>query len=225
MIDNDALTKIDFNLLSVNHYFKKNVFKGVDNKFPTLISGQNLIFISNINSEKYLNFFDLVSVDDGSFVTESFSLIDDNNKISLSQYAYFIVFISLVFWIILKIFSFKDFIKGLILYDDNNIYFNNKSAVISSNEKDLISYLSENIFITAPQVNKIISDQEFAKSHFTSLRTKLVDGLNNKLFLLTNSKNCIIQTKHPEDNRIKVYKADSSIIKRKIGFLSFLFRF
>ena len=70
----------------------------------------------------------------------------------------------------------------------------------------------------------IISDQKFAKSHFTSLRGKLVKSLNEKLQILTNNKNCIIETKHPKDNRIKVYKADSSTIKRKISFVSFLFK-
>ena len=128
------------------------------------------------------------------------------------------------FFVILKIFSFKDFIKGLILYDESNIYFNNESASITVSEKELISYLSKNLFITAPQVNGIISDQKFAKSHYTSLRNRFVDDLNEKLFQLTNNKNCIIETKHPKDNRIKVYKADSSIIKKKIGFLTFLFK-
>ena len=103
----------------------------------------------------------------------------------------------------------------MILYDESNIYFNNQSAPITIKEKQLISYLSENIFITALQVNTIISDQEFAKSHFSSLRSKLINGLNEKLFGLTNNRNCIIETKHPKDNRIKVYKADSSTIKRK----------
>ena len=128
------------------------------------------------------------------------------------------------FWIILKIFSFKDFIKGLIFYDENNIYFNNQSVVLTPNEKELISFLSENIFITAPHVNEIISEQKFAKSHFTALRAKLIKDLNEKLFLLTNNKKSIIETKHPKDNRIKVYKVDSSVIKRKIGFLRFLIK-
>ena len=123
-----------------------------------------------------------------------------------------------------KIFSFKDFIKGLILYDENSVYFNNESVSITSNEQSLISYLSENPFITAPQVNRIISDQQYAKSHFTSLRNKLVNDLTKKLFILTKNEKCIIETKLPEDNRIKAYKADSSIIKKKISFLNFLFR-
>ena len=84
--------------------------------------------------------------------------------------------------------------------------------------------MSENIFITAPRVNEIISDQKFAKSHFTSLRAKLVKNLNEKLHTLTKNKSCIIETKDPNDNRIKIYKADSSIIKKKIGFLTFLFK-
>ena len=38
------------------------------------------------------------------------------------------------------------------------------------------------------------------------------------------NKKCIIETKLPEDNRIKAYKVDSSIIKKKISFYTFLFR-
>ena len=84
--------------------------------------------------------------------------------------------------------------------------------------------MSEKPFITAPHINSIISDQQFAKSHFTSLRNKLVGDLNQKLFQLTRNEKCIIETKDPKDNRIKVYKADSSIIKKKISFFTFLFR-
>ena len=223
LIDRDNLIRINFNSLTATNYFQKNFFLGIDNKFPTFIKGQKLFYISNVNGIKYLNFFDLKSVDK-NFSSDTFSLLAEDKQISLEKYILFGVFIFFAFWVILKIFSFKDFIKGLILYDDNNIYYNNQSTLITIKEKQLISYLSENIFITALQVNTIISDQEFAKSHFSSLRSKLINGLNEKLFSLTSNKNCIIETKHPKDNRIKVYKADSSTIKRKISFLTFLFK-
>ena len=223
LIDNDNLTRINFNSLKATNYYQKNFFLGIDNKFPTFIKGQKLFYISNINGTKYLKFFDLKSIDK-NFESETFSLLAENKEISVEQYIFFGVFIALVFWIILKMFSFKDFIKGLILYDENRVYFNNESVSITSNEQSLISYLSENPFITVPQVNRIISDQQFAKSHFTSLRNKLVMDLNKKLFILTKNEKCIIETKLPKDNRLKAYKADSSIIKRKISFFTFLFR-
>ena len=223
LIDTDNIIRINFNSLTVTRYFQKNFFLGIDNKFPTFIKGQKLFYISNLNGTKHLNFFDLKSIDK-NFESETFSLLAEDKQISLEKYLLFGVIIFFIFWVILKIFSFKDFIKGLILYDDSNIYYNNQSATITTKEQELISFLSENIFITAPEVNMIISDQKFAKSHFTSLRTKLVNSLNEKLYILTNNKRCIIETKHPKDNRIKVYKADSSIIKRKIGFIRFLIR-
>ena len=222
LIDNDKLTRINFNSLTVTNYIQKNFFLGIDNKFPTFINSQNLFYISNLNGTKYLNFFDLKSIDK-NFKNETFPLLVENKQISFEKYLLFGVLIFFAFWLILKIFSYKDFIKGLILYDESNIYYNNQSTLITIKEKQLISYLSENIFITALQVNTIISDQEFAKSHFTSLRSKLIKGLNEKLYGLTNNKNCVIETKHPKDNRIKVYKVDSSTIKRKISFLTFLF--
>ncbi len=223
ILDNNKLIKIDFEKLSVTDYSQGISLFNVDNKYPTFINNQSLYYISSLNGEKVLSSFDLASIDD-RFNTETFPLIMDESKISLVQYLFFGLFIAFVFWIILKIFSFKDFIKGLILYDENNIYFNNNSILISPKEKQLISFLSENPFITAPQVNTIISKQNFAKSHFTSLRNKLINNLNHKLFQLTKIEKCIIETRHPKDNRIKAYKADSSIIEKKIGFLRFIFK-
>ena len=223
LLNNAYLTKIDFVNLTFSNYSKGKGFSGVDNKYPSFIDDQKLYYISDLNGEKLLNSIDIASIDN-EFNSETFPLIINESKISAIQYILFAFLISFVFWTILKIFSFKDFIKGLILYDENNIYFNNDSVSITKNEQSLISYLSEKPFITAPEVNSIISDQQFAKSHFTSLRNKLVGDLNEKLFMLINNKKCIIETKHPKDNRIKVYKADSSIIKKKISFITFLFR-
>ncbi len=223
LLNNAYLTKIDFVNLTFTNYSRGKAFSGVDNKYPSFIDNQKLYYISDLNGEKLLNSIDIASIDN-EFNLETFPLIINESKISLTQYVFFGFLIAFVFWIILKIFSFKDFIKGLILYDENNIYFNNNSVLITKNEQSLISYLSEKPFITAPQVNSIISDQQFAKSHFTSLRNKLIGDLNEKLFMLTNNKKCIIETKLPEDNRVKAYKADSSIINKKISFLNFLFR-
>ena len=223
IVNNKHLTKIDFENLTFTNYSRGKAFSGVDNKYPSFIDDQKLYYISDLNGEKLLNSIDIASIDN-EFNSETFPLIINESRISVTQYVLFGLLIAFVFWIILKIFSFKDFIKGLILYDENNIYFNNDSVSITKNEQSLISYLSEKPFITAPQVNSIISDQQFAKSHFTSLRNKLVGDLNQKLFQLTRNEKCIIETKNPKDNRIKVYKADSSIIKKKISFLNFLFR-
>ena len=222
IVNNKCFTKINFENLTFTNYSKELGFSGVDNKYPSFIDDQKLYYISDLNGEKLLNSIDIASIDN-EFNSETLPLIINESKISVIQYVLFGFFIAFVFWIILKIFSFKDFIKGLILYDENNIYFNNDSVLITKNEQSLISYLSKKPFITAPQVNSIISDQQFAKSHFTSLRNKLIGDLNEKLFTLTNNKKCIIETKLPEDKRIKAYKADSSIIKKKISFFSFLF--
>ena len=217
------LIKIDFELLTFTIYYKKIFSPLVDNKYPTFIKNQTLYYISNLNGKKHINSFDLNQINK-NFEAKTFSLLDNDSEIPLQQYVLFVLFIAIVFWIILKIFSFKDYIKGLILYDEKYIYFNNQTVLVNEQEKELISFLSSNSFISATKLNTIISNQEFTKSHFTTLRNKLVMGLNQKLFFLTKKKNCIIEIKHPKDNRIKAYKANSSIIKKKISFLSFLFK-
>ena len=220
---NKNLIKIDFESMMFTIYYKKMFSPLVDNKYPTFIKNQTLYYISNLNGIKHINSFDLNQVNT-NFESKNFSLLDKESEISFLQYVLFGTFIILLFWTVLKIFSFKDYIRGLILYDEKTIYFNNKRVSVSKEEQQLISFLSTNNFISAPKLNLIISSQEFTKSHFTALRNKLITGLNQKLFLLTKNKNCIIETKHPKDNRIKVYKADSSIIKKKIGFITFLFK-
>jgi len=223
LIYNNNITKIDFISLTFTIYYKKIFMSMVDNKYPTFIRNQTLYFISTIDGEKQLNSFDLKRINK-NFESKTFSLLDDESEISFLQYVLFGTFIILLFWTVLKMFSFKDYIRGLILYDEKTIYFNNKRVLVSKEEQQLISFLSTNNFISAPKLNLIISKQEFTKSHFTALRNKLVTGLNKKLCTLTANESCIIETKHPKDNRIKVYKADSSIIKKKIGFITFLFK-
>ena len=220
---NNNLTTIDFESLTFTIYDKKMFSPMVDNKYPTFIINQNLYFISTEAGQKQLYTFNLDQVNK-NFESKTLSLIIDDSSLSYKQYILFGLFIAIVFWIILKIFSFKDYIKGLIIYDEKYIYFNNETVLVNKQEQQLISFLSSNSFISAPKLNIIISTQKFTKSHFTALRNKLVNGLNQKLFLLTKNKECIIQTKHPNDKRIKVYEADSSIIKKKISFLSFIFR-
>ena len=220
---NNNLIKIDFESLMFTIYYKKMFSPLVDNKYPTFIKNQTLYYISNLNGIKHINSFDLNQVNT-NFESKTFSLLDKDSEISFLQYVLFGTFIILLFWTVLKIFSFKDYIKGLVLYDEKCIYFNNDRVLVNKEEQQLISFLSSNTFISAPKLNLIISNQKFTKSHFTALRYKLVNTLNHKLFLLTKNKECIIQTKHPKDNRIKVYKANSSIIKKKISFINFLFR-
>ena len=103
----------------------------------------------------------------------------------------------------------------MILYDESNIYFNNQSTPITIKEKQLISYLSENIFITAFQVNMIISDQEYAKSHFTSLRSKLIKALMKSFLVLLITKIVLLKLNIQRIIELKFIKADSSIIKKK----------
>ena len=220
---NNNLIKIDFESLMFTIYYKKMFSPLVDNKYPTFIKNQTLYYISNLNGIKHINSFDLNQVNT-NFESKNFSLLDNESEISFLQYVLFGFFIILFFWTVLKIFSFKDYIRGLILYDEKTIYFNNERVSVSKEEQQLISFLSTNNFISALKLNLIISKQEFTKSHFTALRNKLVIGLNKKLYTLTANESCIIETKHPKDNRIKVYKADSSIIKKKIGFITFLFK-
>ena len=139
----------------------------------------------------------------------------ENILISLIGFAFF--------WIILKLFLYKDHIKALLLFDDKAIYFKNNAVDITLNEKKFIKILSENNFISAPQVNKIISSKNYSKSHLTSIRNEFIGDINSKLYDLTGNKTSVIETKHPGDNRIKAYKTNINSFKPKTSFIKFIF--
>ena len=91
------------------------------------------------------------------------------------------------------------------------LYFNNEIVAVNKEEQQLITFLSSNNSISALELNHIISNQEFTKSHFTALRHKLVLGLNKKLYNLTNNESCIIETKNPNDSG-KIFAWDNKVI-------------
>ncbi len=222
LVENDSIIKIDFNEMRYSSFKSDSIKFNIDNKFPTFIFDEKIFYISGNNGLKALEHIDLNLLDQPTFKSSTFSIVSEKRDNSIEN-----ILISLIavffFWIILKLFLYKDHIKALLLFDEKAIYFNNSSFEITLKEKKFISILSENNFISAPQVNKIISFKNYSKSHLTSIRNEFISDINSKLYHLTGNKTSIIETKHPDDNRIKAYKTDSNSFKPKISFIKFIF--
>ena len=222
LMENDSIIKFDFNNMSYTSFKNNNKKFNIDNKFPTFIVDESIFYISGNNGSKMLEKINLNSLDQSAYATSTFPIISEKRDNSIEN-----ILITLIgfifFWIILKLFLYKDHIKALFLFDDEAIYFKNSSIEISPKEKKFISMLSENNFISAPQVNKIISSKKYSKSHLTSIRNEFIGDINSKLFNLTKNKTSVIETKHPDDKRIKAYKADTNNFKPKISFIKFIF--
>ncbi|MAV05254.1 MAG: hypothetical protein CMC31_06340, partial [Flavobacteriaceae bacterium] len=139
--------------------------------------------------------------------------------------SYFAVILAaLLCWISYRLFTFKDHLKGLVLFDEKRIYFNQNSSLISNKQLRLIQYLGKKSFISSSELNNIISSKKYVKSHFTLLRTEFIESINIILKNVTDSKrNLIEEIKDPLDKRYKVYKINAQISKRE-SFLSFVFK-
>jgi len=224
LIEKDSIVKFDFNRMSFTSYKKNNLNINIDNKFPTYIIDENLYFMSVENQKNTLESINLNSLDSSDFILSTLPIIEQKKDRS-----YEIILVSvlgfLFFWIILKLFLYKDHIKGLLLFDDKIIFFKNRSIKATSTEINFISDLSNNNFISASQINKIISSKKYSKSHLTSVRNNFINEINSKLYHLTGEKQSIIETKNPYDNRIKVYKTNINNFKPKTSFIKFLFKF
>jgi len=222
LVESDSILKFDFNDMSYTSYKNFNAKVNIDNKFPTFIVDKSIFYISGNNGIKTLDQIDLNSLDQSIYSKSTFPIVSEKRDNSIEN-----ILIALIgfafFWIILKLFLYKDHIKALLLFDEKAIYFKNNSVEISSKEKKFFTLLSENNFISAPQINKIISSKNYSKSHLTSIRNEFISDINSKLYDLTGNKTSVIETKHPEDNRIKAYKTDANSFKPKISFIKFVF--
>ena len=222
LVENDSIIKFDFNEMSYSSFKSDSIKPNIDNKFPTFIVDQSIFYISGNNGSKTLDHIDLNSLDNSDFRTSTFPIVSEKRDNSIENILIGL-FGVILFWIILKLFLYKDHIKALLLFDDKAIYFKNNSVEISLKEKKFITLLSENNFISAPQVNKILSSKNYSKSHLTSIRNEFIGEINSKLYVLTGNKTSVIETKHPDDNRIKAYKTDVNSFKPKISFIKFVF--
>jgi len=222
LVESDSILKFDFNDMSYTSYKNFNAKVNIDNKFPTFIVDKSIFYISGNNGIKTLDQIDLNSLDQSVYSKSTFPIVSEKRDNSIEN-----ILIALIgfafFWIILKLFLYKDHIKALLLFDEKAIYFKNNSVEISSKEKKFFTLLSENNFISAPQINKIISSKKYSKSHLSSIRNEFISDINSKLYDLTGNKTSVIETKHPEDNRIKAYKTDANSFKPKISFIKFVF--
>ena len=222
LVENDSIIKFDFNDMSYSSFKSDSIKPNIDNKFPTFIVDEKIFYMSGNNGLKNLDYIDLNSLDKSVFTTSTFPIISEKRDNSIDNILIGLLGVTL-FWIILKLFLYKDHIKALLLFDEKAIYFKNNSVEISIKEKKFIKLISENNFISAPQINKIISSKNYSKSHLTSIRNEFISDINSKLHQLTGNKTSVIETKHPDDNRIKAYKTDINSFKPKTSFIKFVF--
>ena len=221
LVENDSIIKFNFNEMSYSSFRSNKTNTHIDNKFPTFIIDEKIFYISERNSLKTLDYLDLNSLEQSEFTSSNYPIISEKRDNSIQN-----ILITLAgfffFWIILKLFLYKDHIKDQLLFDEDSIYFKNNSVDITLKEKKFINLLSENNFISAPQINKILSSKNYSKSHLTSIRNEFITDVNSKLFNLTGNKTSIIETKYPDDNRFKAYKTDINSFKPKINFIKFI---
>ena len=204
-MESDSILKFDFNDMSYTSYKKNNAEVNIDNKFPTFIVDEKIFYISGSNGLKILDHINLNSLDQSVYSKSTFPIVSEKRDTSIENILIALIGV-IFFWIILKLFLYKDHIKAQLLFDEKAIYFKNNSVEITLKEKKFITLLSNNNFISAAQINKIISSKKYSKSHLTSVRNEFISNINSKLYDLTGNKNSVIETKHPNETELKHIK-------------------
>ena len=127
-------------------------------------------------------------------------------------------------WVAYKLFVFKDFLKGLVLYDETKIYYEDKSSLMNPKQIRVIKPLQSKGQLTSKSLNEIISDKKFVKSHFTALRNEFISEINMLYKNVTSTQSDLIEeAPDPNDKRYKIYKITQQVTEKE-SFFSFLFR-
>ena len=217
---NDRAVLFDFQKDTLTSYYKKGLFNNINTKKPVFEFNDTLFFIKKTSQSEFLSKLPLGVLDE---ITPELYQISYKEIIPL-QWFFVIFFILLICWTGYRLFVFKDFLKGLVLYDENRIYFEDKSALLSSEQISAIKALHLQGQLTSYELNEIISSKKFVKSHFTALRTEFIKEANEIYKKVTGTKlNLIQEVKDPKDKRYKIYKITQQLSPKE-SFGSFLFR-
>ncbi len=217
---NDGAVFFDFERDTAISYQKKGLFKNINTKKPVFEFKDTLFFIKETAQYSSLAKFPLSNL---KKIRPEFYQISYKKELPFQLFLT-ILLVLLVCWTAYKLFVFKDFLKGLVLYDENRIYFENKSALLSPEQILAIKALHLQSQLTSFELNKIISSKKFVKSHFTALRTEFIKEINEVYKKVTGTKlNLVEEAKDPEDNRYKIYKITQQLAQKE-SFFNFLFR-
>ena len=219
-LDNDKIIIFDFIKDTVTSYVSKNIFEGIDLKNPVVNRQDTLYYIKNFNNNKLLARFPISDLN--QIQPKTYSISSKKEPPYKSYFA--VILAALLCWTSYRLFTFKDHLKGLVLFDERRLYFNQNSSLVTEKQLLLIQHLEKKSFISSSELNTIISSKKYVKSHFTLLRTEFIEEINIILKSVTdNKRNLIEEIKDPLDKRYKVYKINAQISKRE-PFLSFLFK-
>ena len=210
----------DFKNDTVQIYKNKNLFKDIDINKPVVEFNDTIYYIKNKKDKIVLAKQSLESVFKGELTELQISIPTKSGFSNIIGMILIIIFC----WVAYKLFVFKDFLKGLVLYDETRIYYENKSTLMSPRQILVIKELERKGQLSSRSLNEIISKKKFVKSHFTALRTEFVKEINLIYKNVTSTQSDLVEeVMDPNDKRYKVYKITQQVSEKK-SFFSFLFR-
>ena len=210
----------DFKNNAVNTYKNKKLFLGIDVKRPVFEINDTLFYIKKINDREFLAKTSLKSIYESKPVELPIS--SPKQFIGLNFIGFLVILIFC--WVAYKLFVFKDFLKGLVLYDETKIYYEDKSSLMNPKQIRVIKALESKGQLSSKSLNEIISDKKFVKSHFTALRNEFISEINMLYKNVTSTQSDLIEeAPDPNDKRYKIYKITQQVTEKE-SFFSFLFR-
>ena len=205
-LDNDKIIIFDFIKDTVTSYVSKNMFEGINLKTPVVNRQDTLYYIKNVNNNKFLA---RLPVSDLNQIQPKVYSISSKKESPYKSY-FAVILAALLCWTSYRLFTFKDHLKGLVLFDEKRIYFNQNSSLISKKQLSLIQHLEKKSFISSNELNTIISSKKYVKSHFTLLRTEFIEEINIILKSVTDNKRNLIEEIKDQESKNLVLGQDAA---------------
>jgi len=219
----NELVIVDFLKEEINQISSKKLFKNLDDNYLVFESHDTLYYISSYERKRKLS--KLAVSELLSFKTTTFPIAYKEKQTNIFWLILAVFLVVLISWLLDGLFRYKDFLKELILFDENTLYFRDRSAQITSNQYIAIQNLSAKGQLNSMELNEIICPKnKFTKSHLTLLRQKFIKELNSIFYELTKTQAVSIKEfKDPNDRRFLIYKSTQEVLK-KPSFGAFLFK-
>ena len=144
-----------------------------------------------------------------------FLLQGEKTKIAISHWdliipvGFLLVLLIMAYLWITQVSSIKNsYKKGRVYFNNNVLYFQDRSVALSQNESDVLYHLIVNNHIDTNTIGDIIDINNVSISHAHKLKSDVIKAINTHLYDVIGINNVIVRLKNRDDKRMNSFVID-----------------
>ena len=184
-------------------YPTSSAYNSINYNQPVFLKGNSIEFSITANNN---NTLELLYEQNLESALENPVLIE--NTYSNSSSYWFAGGLALVLSVVLLVWWVSQRKKvPLLSVDDSLLYFNKKSIPLTPEEVGFMQLFLQQVEVEVSDLLEVLQETKVVYSQKMRIKEEIIQGLNNKLYLLTGTKEFeIVSKKSKADKRMKVYR-------------------